>query len=357
MRTPRPHLFCLLFLLGLAACGGSGASISEQGQKESGSASGDFNGTHCIYGFGGPIPIDMAVSLEGDAYQVSIPVYITQNSPAFSLSGVFSGTAPGGEDALRASGQVLADDAEAIPMKVEFSIAEDGVSLDGSWSLPEEGLSGKLTGDFAAACASSPSFDTSREALPHFASSNYIELGDIDKVSVFRSGIGHDYSDGFETCRSMKHYFQPYFQGLTIPLYSPAAGRIVSIQQEQTYGLQVWIQSSDYPSIFFGIFHVDSDSIWIGQKLAAGEPLGTHFGDQTSSDIAVRLKDPQAWRLVSFFDVISDEVFGEFMDRGVSSREEMILAASMRDAWPLTCNGESFVSADPLPHVLITLIQ
>ncbi|MFQ5356513.1 MAG: hypothetical protein ACE5DY_08545, partial [Mariprofundaceae bacterium] len=45
---------------------------------------------------------------------------------------------------------------------------------------------------------------------PQFVSTDFVALtNDINDISMFRSASGHDYSDSFETCRSMKHYFSP----------------------------------------------------------------------------------------------------------------------------------------------------
>ena len=47
--------------------------------------------------------------------------------------------------------------------------------------------------------------DDDNVEIPQFVDVNYIELEKISKISKFRSGMGHDYSDDFESCRSMKH--------------------------------------------------------------------------------------------------------------------------------------------------------
>lgn len=116
------------------------------------------------------------------------------------------------------------------------------------------------------------------------------------------------------------------------------------------------MQSDDHPAFFFGIFHVNPECLSIGQHFEAGQRMGTHIGDQTNSDIAVGVNDPQGWRLVSFFEVMTDAVFGEFPERGVASRESMVISASQRDSHALTCNGETFIGADPIPNTLITLL-
>ena len=52
-------------------------------------------------------------------------------------------------------------------------------------------------------------YDVDLYGIPKFVNINYIELYKIYCISKFRSAIGHDYSDDFESCRSMKHYFHP----------------------------------------------------------------------------------------------------------------------------------------------------
>jgi len=44
-------------------------------------------------------------------------------------------------------------------------------------------------------------------ALPQFITASHIDISDVASVSRFRSAAGHDFSDSFETCCSMKHYF------------------------------------------------------------------------------------------------------------------------------------------------------
>lgn len=179
----------------------------------------------------------MQVTRQGDGYEISLPIYISHHS--FQLGGAFNGRASVSGNSLFVEGQVASDsDSEPSEMDLEFQFSEEGVLISAAWSLPNQGLRGDLTGDFEP-CSAEQTFDLSQETLPRLASSNCIQLNAIDKVSLFRSGIGQDYSDSVESCRSMQHYFRQYYQGLSIPIYSPVGGRIVSMISEQTYGDQV----------------------------------------------------------------------------------------------------------------------
>ena len=66
--------------------------------------------------------------------------------------------------------------------------------------------------------------------LPDFISASHIDVGDIAFVSKFRSQAGHDFSDSFMTCCSMKHYFLTtdyYATRFTQPIYSMVDGVVL----------------------------------------------------------------------------------------------------------------------------------
>ena len=71
------------------------------------------------------------------------------------------------------------------------------------------------------------------------------------------------------------------------------------------------------------------------------------------SDIAVRVStihsNQPALRLVSYFDVMTDELFSDYISRGVSLRSDLIISAEERDADPITCDGETFVAPESAP--------
>ena len=83
-------------------------------------------------------------------------------------------------------------------------------------------------------------------------------------------------------------------------------------------------------------------------EVTEGQILGTHIGKKTMSDIAIGVNTPGGWKLVSYFEVIADVVFQNYIARGVSSRNAVIISKQARDAAPLTCNGEDFVDSGNL---------
>ena len=170
---------------------------------------------------------------------------------------------------------------------------------------------------------------------------DYIELSKITRISKFRSGIGHDYSDSYESCRSMKHYFVP--QSYPVKIFSPVTGSISYLTPEWA-GTQVGIQAGNRT---FVIFHVNlSGSLAVGSSVSAGQEIGTHIGSQTWSDIAIWEND----RLLSYFDVMTDSVFQNYQNRGISYRNDFIISQSDRDADPLTCSSDTFQNAGNLPN-------
>jgi hypothetical protein len=198
----------------------------------------------------------------------------------------------------------------------------------------------------------SDTYDVDANGIPEFVTADYIELGKISRISKFRSGRGHDYSDDFESCRSMKHYFKPKddIDWSTIKIFSPAKGTISQISND-TWGQQVKIKSEQYPAFYFIIFHVNlTNPLNAGDIVTAGQQLGTHVGSQTESDIAVGVNTPNGWKLVSYFNVMTDSLFQGYKDRGLSLRTDAIISKAARDADPLTCSGETFVTSGNLEN-------
>jgi hypothetical protein len=198
-------------------------------------------------------------------------------------------------------------------------------------------------------------YDINANGIPQFVGMSYIELDNIYQISKFRSGIGHDYSDDFESCRSMKHYFQPSASTdwSKLKIFSPVRGTVFKIYEEWA-GTQVQIKSNEYPAFIFIIFHVNLTSpLIVGEVVSAGQQLGTHIGSQTMSDIAVGVSTPNGWKLVSYFDVMTDAVFLAYQARGLTSRNDAIISKESRDASPLTCVGETFTDPGSLENWVI----
>jgi len=198
--------------------------------------------------------------------------------------------------------------------------------------------------------------------VPQFIQADFIDLDRIYSISKFRSGSGHDFSGNGEQCRSMKHYFNTqdtrekmmlFEQGRGIPpkpdgkhdinVYSPVDGKIVDIQTEQMpIGEQVYIRPASNSNYTVRLFHVYLlGDIKEGSKVSAGQKIGV-ISQYQNTDIAI-MAGGFGSNFVSYFDVMPDSVFAKYRERGVRSRDELIIAKEARDADPLKCNGETFV--------------
>lgn len=198
-------------------------------------------------------------------------------------------------------------------------------------------------------------YNVDSKGIPKFVEVNYIELEKIEKISKFRSGVGHDYSDDFETCRSMKHYYSPFDTLIwnNVNVYSPVAGTISRIREEWA-GTQLEIRSEEYPAFTFIIFHMDLlETPKVGDKFTKGQQLGTHIGTQTTSDIAVGINTNKGYKLVSYFDVMTDSLFTAYQAKGMITRSDAIISKEARDNDLLSCNEEVFTDEGTLDNWII----
>ena len=202
-------------------------------------------------------------------------------------------------------------------------------------------------------------YDLKNLGVPKICNSNYIDLSKIGRISRFRSTVGHSYtdSDSTETCRSMKHYFEPKssVDWTNVDIYSPVTGTIEGLQIDGHWGYQVRIRAISQPIFFVAVFHVNIDpGIIKGKWIHAGDHLGKHASSFTMSDIAVTYKGKDNGHLVSFFEAMTDSVFALYHARGVSSREAAIITKEERDADPVPCVGEEqFTVEGAIPDWLV----
>jgi hypothetical protein len=196
-------------------------------------------------------------------------------------------------------------------------------------------------------------YDLDARGVPTLITSHYLDLAAIDRISLFRSAIGHDYSDAVERCRSMKHYFMPRatVDWSTLTVSSPAEGTVIDIRPETTFGSQVQIRTSALSAATVVIFHVVPDGgIAAGTRLTAGQRIGRHFGSQTMSDVAIRIETPGGARLVSYVEAMNGATFAAYQARGAAARAALVISRADRDANPLACNGDQFAGTGPLTN-------
>ena len=198
---------------------------------------------------------------------------------------------------------------------------------------------------------------------PRIAVNNFIDLAPYISITKLRSAYGHNYTFGDDehdptgqSCRSMKHYFDAYtldqrWSGNfgsydtkgTVNFYAPADGTLMDLVPSSSSAgpeYQFTIQSSEYPRLAFKFHHVDLlENLQNGGTVVAGQHLGyiARFNGQAEIVTYVVL-GPGTAEYISFFDVMSDEVFAEYQARGISSRSQMSITKEARDANPIPCD-------------------
>jgi len=190
------------------------------------------------------------------------------------------------------------------------------------------------------------------QGIPKFVTHQYLDLDSIGRISRFRSGEGHSYTDDFERCRSMKHYFDPRTAGIasSIRVYSPVTGTVAEARPEWT-GTQVRITPTEYPAFQIILFHVNvSIPLDTGTPLVAGQQIGYHVGSQTMSDVAVGVGTAAGFQLVSWFEVLIDTALEPYRARGISAASDVIISRPDRDSQPLSCSGEQFGDKGTIPN-------
>ncbi len=199
-----------------------------------------------------------------------------------------------------------------------------------------------------------PMIDVEGQGIPKFVRTDYIDLSKIGSITMFRSSQGHDYSDDYESCRSMKHYYRPIWvpddPDLEINIYAPVSGT-VSWKEGEWAGVQIHIQSAEQPAINFMIFHIDlAQPLNVGDQVVEGQLLGKHIGNATWSDMGVRIYTAPEGKIkyVSWFETMTDGLFATYQARGASTRADFQITKEERDADPLTCDGLSFLTRGSL---------
>lgn len=304
----------------------------------------DFTGTYCL----NLQNMEMTIDQSGDHVTFSLQNDLLENG---------TGTVSG--DTLTLTATVL--QSEVFTTIVVFS--EDRETFSGPFKIVNNSGETTMEGILLGNKGECIEFDIAANGIPQFVGTDFTRLSRIEKISKFRSGFGHSFTDGSESCRSMKHYFNPFpefRQNNTVEIYSPVNGVIVSVVNDghgASIGLtnkEIQIRPDDQPAFVFILYHCDlaSSVVATGKKVRAGDLIGyarMYYDDlaqySTSFDIAVWVNTPTGTRLISYFETMNDALFSTYVSRGVTSRQDFIITREARDTDPLQCNGETFLTA------------
>ena len=229
-------------------------------------------------------------------------------------------------------------------------------------NMPDMGGGGGVTN---ASEPSAPPVDLSN--LPKFVTNNFIDLDTFKSITKFRGAYGHDYSASDEeydptgkSCRSMKHYFEAYtldqrWSGQfgsydtkgNVNYYAPTSGKIIDIVHgsfsrdngSEGEEWQFTIESSEYPSVNIKFHHVNLEPhLRGGGNVKAGDVLGTIARDNGQGEIASYvLLGKGTLKYVSFFELITDDVFALYESRGLKNRSDVIISREDRESNPIPC--------------------
>lgn len=247
--------------------------------------------------------------------------------------------------------------------EARLTLSGDRNSFAGPFVITDPGGATTFNGILQGTKGECIKYDIAANGIPKFVEKDFTELSMIEKISRFRSGFGHSYTDSFENCRSMKHYYNPYpeyRQNNTVGIFSPVTGTIISVLNDggeastELKNQEIQIRPDSQPAFIIVLFHSDliSSVIKPGKKVEAGELLGygrLYYEEQnkfvTSFDIAVWVNTPSGMKLVSYFETLQDYVFDQYIARGASSLQDFIITREARDSDPLECNGETFLNS------------
>ncbi|MBI2141793.1 hypothetical protein HYU16_05230 [Candidatus Woesearchaeota archaeon] len=179
-----------------------------------------------------------------------------------------------------------------------------------------------------------------------FIVANPLDLSQIERISKFRSCIGHDYSGlnkngERETLRSMKHYVEPLQKlraGNTVKIFAPFDGKVSELL-ESPPGKQMFISANAAPSWNFIFFHISQlPEVRQGSSVKAGQLVGYAHQEIHNFDIGLKQFGFRGQVFDSPFLHMSAAVLDEYAARGVNP-ENIIIPKAERDAEPCPVEG------------------
>lgn len=198
-------------------------------------------------------------------------------------------------------------------------------------------------------------FDIDIKNVPKFIEHDFINVNQVQQVSKFRSGVGHDASFDGEDCRSMRHYFG--FLGMggqTVESklaykydnYAPVSGRIMSISGGKS-GNGTWQINIRPDNPAASGFEVRIDNLVPEEGLhnlshvIAGQKIGQSLG---MAEITIAYHYLFNDHGFSYFQLMPDDLFAKYQVAATSKplvRNDMVITKEYRDAHPLQCDTTS----------------
>lgn len=312
----------------------------------------DFSGTYCL-----------------NIQNMEMTIVQSGNEVSFTLQSGLLTDGTGGINADTLNMTANTTGGEKFTGQLVFS--KDRQSFAGPFQITDTNEMVTMDGILQGTKGNCLKYDVEAKGIPKFIGNDFTQLSKIEKISRFRSGFGHSFTDGSESCRSMKHYYNPYpvyRENNTVEVYAPVKGIVISVLndgQDEGSGLtnkEIHIRPEDQPAFTIVIFHCDlvSSVVQTGKSVESGELLGyarMYYEEEgryvTSFDIALYVNTPSGMRLVSYFSALTDGVFNSYIARDAQTRQDFIITREERDADPLQCEGETFLTSGNLENWVI----
>lgn len=191
---------------------------------------------------------------------------------------------------------------------------------------------------------------------------NVVDLDKVKEISKFRSCNGHVVvpSDSRETMRNMKHYFgqkDEYNNTVDkIEIYAPFDGYISGWRPSgpNENNANLWITKSPLPLGRWGVSvdHIAKlDSLKVGNRVKTGQLIG--YADLSNNHysfdfiysrprlptVKIDNWDSPYADLDSIFNHMSEDVLAQYREKGVTSKDQLIISKESRDANPCVYDG------------------
>jgi hypothetical protein len=193
-------ILCLIAFLALFVASGCDGGDGGGGS----SSTTDYSGTYYII-IAGQAGWTLSINQSGEN------LTFTMQGSGMTIDG--SGSVSGNTATMTATITGMGD----ITVTAHFS--SDKQNFTGTYVMSEAGAS---QGTVMGSINDWATYDVASNGIPKFVADDYVYVASVGRISKFRSGAGHDFSDDFESCRSMKHYYEPdVVDWSTLGVYSP----------------------------------------------------------------------------------------------------------------------------------------
>lgn len=198
--------------------------------------------------------------------------------------------------------------------------------------------------------------------------SNFVDLNKIEKISKYRSCTGHLVipRDGKESRSNMKHYFwvkKEFIKNNSVEIYAPYQGYVSALYTDPDKNLEgeIWISPKKMFALMppfgmwnFSVQHVNvRQDLKVGSEVKAGELIGYAALTDKEGDsfdivygkLNIPPKKIDNWTspygdLGSVFNHMGDNVFDSYKQKGIPSRQELIISKEERGQNPCRYRGE-----------------